>query len=67
MSPWDIFDALVNVTDWVTSWRWSVCIVIGVILGVAAMAKFPEPWSYIVCGVCVLGGIVIGWWWDRRA
>lgn len=53
------------VFDWICNWRLNVCLWGSLILAAVAANSIPyEPWRWIVAGILVTVGVIIGFLWD---
>ncbi len=67
MSLLNLIDMVMELVDALMHWRITVCLLVGLGLGICAAWYLPETWGWVVALVFALGGFFAGCLWERRA
>ena len=66
MTPWDIFDLVLDAIIYLSNWRFTICFFGGIALAVIFATRIStSPLNLIAAGITVIAGFIIGWRWDR--
>jgi len=65
MSPWSIFETIIDAINFFGHWRFTICLFASIFLAFEAAERIPtNPLHWLVPAAIVLAGVVIGWRWD---
>lgn len=64
----EIFDLILGVLEFLTSWRLLLCPIVAIGVALVLHDSFPnQSWAWFLSIPTVLCGIILGFWWQRRA
>ncbi len=65
MNPWGFIETILDIIYFLSDWRFTLCLFGSVALALVVGASISaEPLRWIVAGVIVIAGIIVGWRWD---
>ncbi len=65
MNFWSFFWDMLNIIDWIRSWRFGLCFLLGIAAASAAQSQIGiDPWRWIVAVAILLTAVIIGIRWD---